>query len=323
MGMDKGGAKLLFEEALQRPFKGRLLTLGKQDINFTFEALQKAAKDLGAQLHDPGPITLSNKPERAAQGFISDETFFKALGFSEVAAMDYSDFESARYIHDLNNSELPEHLVEAFDVIIDGGTIEHVFHIPNVFKNIHRMLRPQGRTIHMAPSSNHIDHGFYMFSPTLFWDFYSTNHYEINLFQVFRYTQRPAIDPWEVSDYTPGCLNPVSFGGLDDGLYGIFCVVTKTSDSTGDKIPQQGAYIEAWAAQNVVETPVSEALIPEAEVVTPKSPIKDVVKRIPVVAPVSRYILRGVRSLKNRKPIPTPTPLPQKKGLGLKVVARY
>src|SRR5207249_3920994 len=98
-------------------------------------------------------------------------TFFKALGFSEVAAMDYSDFESARYIHDLNSSEPPEHLLENFDVIIDGGTIEHVFHIPNVLNSIHKMLRPHGRTIHMSPSSNHIDHGFYMFSPTLFWDF--------------------------------------------------------------------------------------------------------------------------------------------------------
>jgi SAM-dependent methyltransferase len=306
MGMDKGGAKLLLSEALQRPFKGQLLTLGRQDVHFTFKELQKAAKELGAKLHEPCPITFSNKAESALKGHISDETFFKALGFSDVAAMDYSPFESARYIFDLNSRELPEHLLAAFDVIIDGGTIEHVFHLPNALNNIHRMLRPHGRIIHLAPSSNYMDHGFYMFSPTLFWDFYRANNYKIKMFQVFTHTRRPAIDPWEVSDYEPGCLNQVSFGGLDDKMYGIFCVAMKNEDSTGDNIPQQGAYMEIWGERDVVTPPT---VIPQSH------PLKGMVKRIPIVSNVLRSIYIYAHTLKKK--------LPRRKGLGLKVVARY
>jgi SAM-dependent methyltransferase len=322
MGMDKGGAKLLLQEALQRPLTGRVLTLGKQDINMTFETLQQAAEELGVQLQDPGPVTLSDQTEFASRGCISDQTFFKALGFSEVSAMDYSDFESARHIHDLNSSEPPQNLLGSFDVIIDGGTIEHVFHLPNVLNSIHKMLRTHGRTIHMSPSSNHIDHGFYMFSPTLFWDFYHTNRYEINLFQVFRYTQRPAIDPWEVSNYTPGCLDGVSFGGLDDGMYGIFCVVTKKEDSTGDKIPQQGVYVRAWNSENEAQPATIEpaSAVPQSDVRF--KALRGIVKRIPVVAPISRFMLHRYYSYRYGEKKKSPPP-PIKKGLGLKVVARY
>ena len=62
-------------------------------------------------------------------------------------------------------------------MIIDGGTMEHIFHIPNVLNNIYRMLRVGGRIIHISPSSNYVDHGFYSFSPTLFYDFYQTNKF--------------------------------------------------------------------------------------------------------------------------------------------------
>lgn len=299
--MDKGGAKLLLQEGMRRPFQGqRLLTLGRQDINFTYDLLEKAAKELGARLCHPDPITLSHQATAALQGKISDDSFFKALGFSSVAALDYSSFESARHIFDLNSEAVAENLVGSFDVIIDGGTIEHVFHIPNALNNIHEMLSKNGRIVHMSPSSNHIDHGFYMFSPTLFWDFYKTNGYEINTFQVFRYTQRPSIDAWEISEYKPGCLNAVSFGGLDDGMYGIFCVATKTKDSTGDRIPQQGLYLRAWGigaeAESTTQTTASNL-----------QSIKDLIRRIPAAPQILRYV-RGIT---------------RKKGLGLKIIARY
>ena len=311
MGMDKGGAKLLLKESTRRPFEGRLLTLGRQEVHFTYDVLVKSAEEMGAKLYDPGPITLSHHPVFALQKFISDDSFFKSLGFSDVAAMDYSSYESARYIFDLNCSEVPEHLLEAFDVIIDGGTIEHVFHVPNALNNIHKMLRQNGRIIHMSPSSNYMDHGFYMFSPTLFWDFYKTNEYEINTFQLIRHTQRPTVDPWEISDYTPGCLNDVSFGGLDDGMYAINCVATKKKESTGDRIPQQGLYMNIWGVSEGKEGSAAKA---EVSNNSKYQVIKDVVKRVPLLSPILRHILARIRSIRRR---------PRKKGLGLKVVARY
>jgi hypothetical protein len=50
-------------------------------------------------------------------------------------------------------------LVGQFDVVLDSGTIEHVFHIPDALKNV-LSLAQGGRVICMSPSSNHVDNGF-------------------------------------------------------------------------------------------------------------------------------------------------------------------
>lgn len=249
MGLTKATTKVLLKEASRRPFEGRVLTLGRQDIWFSYDLLQKMAMEFGVELSNPNSITLSHKRKFAAKRYISDDCLFKSLGFSESKTLDISNYESAHYIFDLNSAEVPKQFLEAFDVIVNGGTIEHIFHVPNVLNNIYKMLRQGGRIIHLCPSSNLIDHGFYMLSPILLWDFYKINKFEINNFQLFRHTLQHWVDPWEISDYQPGCLNRVSFGGLDDGIYGIICIATKTKDSTGHVIPQQSNIYEKKSAR--------------------------------------------------------------------------
>ncbi len=141
MGIAKGTEKVLLKEASRRPFKGRILTLGRQDIWFSYDLLQKMAAEFDAKLSKPGDISLSHKKRFATKGYISDDCLFKSLGFSESKALDVSNYESAHYIFDLNNAEVPKQLFKTFDVIIDGGTIEHIFHIPNTLNNIYKMLR--------------------------------------------------------------------------------------------------------------------------------------------------------------------------------------
>lgn len=318
MGITKGSTKVLLKEASRRPFKGRVLTLGRLDIWFSYKLLQKMAMEFGVKLSNPGDITLSHKPWFAARRYISDDCLFKSLGFSESKVLDFSDYEFTHYIFDLNSNEVPEHLTEAFDVIIDGGTIEHVFHIPNVLNNIYKMLRQGGRIIHISPCSNQVDHGFYMFSPTLFWDFYEANGFEINNFQVFRCSPRYYLDPWEISDYKPGCLKRVSIGGLDDGIYGIICIATKTNNSTGNIVPQQRVCVYNWRKtrdrtkdqKRTPGTPTSYHLKFQA--------IKDAIKRFPFFYQALRLLTMYIRSFKRRLRLTRPP-----KGLGLKVVARY
>lgn len=240
MGISKAAVRILMRESKRRPLGGRLLTLGRQDIWISYETLMTLAAEVGVPLNRSGNVTLSHKTWFSERGYLSDDSLFRLLGFADCDSLDYSDYEGATHIFDLNSPNTPAPLANAFDVIVDGGTIEHVFHVPNALKNIFSMLRVGGRILHLAPSSNHIDHGFYMFSPMLFTDFYVANQFEIIVSQVFRYTQRHDVDPWEASNYTPGCLDPVSFGGLDDGLYGVILLATKTDQSTGDAIPQQG-----------------------------------------------------------------------------------
>jgi SAM-dependent methyltransferase len=258
MGIGISAFKFLLRENQRQPFSGKVLQLGRQDIVFTMEDAQQAARCFNFKLPEI-PAKLSAKPAFAAQHFLSDETVFKLLGFAECRAADVSSFESADYLFDLNDPDVPAQLRESFDVVVDSGTLEHVFHVPNALANIFKLLRPGGRIIHISPSSNHVDHGFYMFSPTLFYDFYTANEFEINVVKFFRYTIMAHIDPWDIVDYTPGRLQSVSFGGLDNNLYGIICVATKTAASTAHRVPQQGAWIELWNRKEPQSQQVQQA----------------------------------------------------------------
>jgi hypothetical protein len=86
-----------------------------------------------------------------------------------------------------------------------------------------------------------------MFSPTLFYDYYSINDYEILESQVFFYTKNHESGPWQIFDYVPGCLDHLSFGGFDNGfLMGISFVARKTESSVSDRTPQQGFFLKLW-----------------------------------------------------------------------------
>ena len=109
---------------------------------------------------------------------INTYQFFRMLGFSEVHAIDISDYEGADIILDLNK-DCSDDLVCRFDVIIDGGTLEHVFDVAACLRNINKMLKPEGVIMHFSPMAGYVNHGFYSLSPELFMDFYLCNGYKI------------------------------------------------------------------------------------------------------------------------------------------------
>lgn len=94
------------------------------------------------------------------------ENFF----VNSVESLDYSDFEGANIIHDLN---LPiVKFKKEFDTILDFGTSEHVFNIIQSFKNISQLCKINGHIIHCLPANNNCGHGFWQFSPELFLNLY-------------------------------------------------------------------------------------------------------------------------------------------------------
>ncbi|SEJ87857.1 hypothetical protein SAMN05660742_12144 [Propionispira arboris] len=109
-------------------------------------------------------------------GHVDSKDFFRRLRFSVVHIMDISDYEDADIIYDLNVEKISSKLEAAFDYIIDGGTLEHVFNIANALKNIFYMLNENGGNIyHYLPVSGYINHGFYSILPCLLNEFYSSN----------------------------------------------------------------------------------------------------------------------------------------------------
>src|SRR3546814_565314 len=111
-------------------------------------------------------------------------------------------------------------------------------------KNVISLVKVGGRVIFLSPSSNHLDHGFYMFSPTFFVDYFSANHFEINTCYVVRYS--PDMNQmWDVYQYEPGQWRNFHIGGLDASPYAIFFVATRTDKSISGVIPQQGYYADS------------------------------------------------------------------------------
>jgi len=238
--MSSSSFKLLLEERKKGNLKGEsLLQLGRQHTSLRFKDAIKLMKKAKVPIPKV-TVELSFNPNLKEKGYISDQTFFALLGFKKIHSVDVSDYESSTFVHDLN-LPLPKQWSAVYDVIIDGGTSEHVFSLPQVLSNIHKMLKANGQIIHLNPSTNHVDHGFYMFSPSLFYNYYKENGYQVLTSYFFKY-RSSCRGKWKVYDYQPGMLDDLSFGGFGKGMWGIFLVARKNAHATYDRIPQQAEY---------------------------------------------------------------------------------
>ena len=116
-----------------------------------------------------------NLPEVVDYGEFCEKLLLTHFGSVKVDSYDYSDYEGATFTCDLNkplpsNLTGPEYL---YDTIMDPGSIEHIFNIPQAFKNISDMCKIGGTILHALPTNNYCGHGFWQISPELFFSLYS------------------------------------------------------------------------------------------------------------------------------------------------------
>ena len=162
MGIDVNAAQLLIRaRRLGIPFE-RVATLGRQGLHLPPKRL--------AALFRAQSWPLDTDVERRLTGSDSPfaDDFLTALGAREVVAIDASAYEGASIVHDMN-CPIPASLQNAFDVVFDGGTLEHVFHFPQAIENCMRLVRPGGVFLAFTPTNNFCGHGFYQFSPELWY----------------------------------------------------------------------------------------------------------------------------------------------------------
>jgi hypothetical protein len=95
---------------------------------------------------------------------------FEALGIES----DFIDIVASRgfeIVVDLNQPA-PAELVGRYDIVYDGGTMEHCFNVGQVIRNIGAFARVGGFIIHVNPL-NYYNHGFFNFNPTFYHDWYT------------------------------------------------------------------------------------------------------------------------------------------------------
>jgi len=120
-----------------------------------------------------------NKYKNADKGIVEvefkdvySEPLFEILGSKNIQSLDYSAYENATIIHDLN-VPVPSGYHKKYSCVVDGGTLEHVFNFPVAVKSCMEMIKPGGHYIGISPVNNQMGHGFYQFSPELYYRVFS------------------------------------------------------------------------------------------------------------------------------------------------------
>ncbi len=141
---------------------GNVVTLGRQNLS----CAESIVRD---RLKISGPYTHARYCEQLLMSHMSA---------TNVDSVDNSDFEGASHIHDMNR-QIPEDMKSKYDTVIDSGTTEHIYNVSEALANCSALCKPGGQIVHISPSNNLCGHGFWQFSPELFFSLYfAENGYE-------------------------------------------------------------------------------------------------------------------------------------------------
>ena len=174
------------------------------------------------------------------------EFFFKHLGAQSVESLDASGYEGADYITDLNDP-IPDHLHGRFDLVYDGGSLEHIFNTPQALKNYMSLTREGGSVVIETMANNTMGHGFYQFSPEIFFRALSPENgfsiVNVMMFEYFDYSAMYKVsDPSEVKSRIELANPSVRIGVIAharrDRILPIFA-----------KWPQQSDYSAVWKGE--------------------------------------------------------------------------
>jgi hypothetical protein len=164
MAITKVAARFLMEARESGVNFERTLTLGRQGL---LTSPLWLARELAARGYiDPAQRSAWAR-EVSHRPYVADE-LYTALGARQLEVLDNSEYEGASVIHDLNDP-VPERLHETFDVVFDGGSLEHVFEFPTALRSVMAMVKVGGHLIIGTPTNNLSGHGFYQFSPEVFY----------------------------------------------------------------------------------------------------------------------------------------------------------
>jgi len=219
-----------------------VLELGESNWYGDVPVDRLAADIRASKLADEDKATMLARLDRAARRTDDSRLFDIAkislslfTGYRSLTSIDLNGASSFRF--DLNR---PVPLDGRFDLILDFGTAEHVFNIYQLFKTVHDRCRPGGLMIHGTPFTGWIDHGFYSFQPTFYWDLAAANGYAMKG-MLYGQLQPFKLKSMNRRDDVPAMLKADEFGA--NGM--IFAVLQSGTDESPFQAPMQGYYAGA------------------------------------------------------------------------------
>jgi len=243
MGLDVNGARfILYARTLGVEFT-RTAMIGRQGLHLSPLELRASLQRFGFSFDD----ALIERVFSENGGYA--ERFFRSLGAQEVHSFDHSDYEGATHTYDLNQN-IPEQFKRQYSVVLDGGSLEHVFNFPIAMKNCMEMVQVGGHYLGIAPANNLMGHGFYQFSPELFHSVFTPgNGYE--LLRLIAFEDRPKAEWYLVK--SPASIRQRVTLTNRRAVY-LVIVARRTADLEPLRsMPQQSDYVGAWKG---VDAPV-------------------------------------------------------------------
>jgi|SRR5580658_3608792 hypothetical protein len=221
-------------------------------------------------------------------GEYADRFLKDCLGAAKIDVLDYSSYEGANILHDLSRP-LPDELIGKYDLVIEAGTLEHIFNFPVAIANLMKAMTIGGWLIASTISNNLCGHGFYQFSPELIFRIFTADH-GFELSKVFAMEASypgvelsPAKHVYEVAD--PATLS-CRIGLVTRRPVLLFFDAQKTSDMPiFANSPMQSDYAAAWQSTQKA----------------PSSRVPHWVKSLPHYAPIRAMLLETApaRALQN------------------------
>jgi len=254
MGLDSPALTFLcYSKKIGVDFDSTLM-IGRQGLHPSVENCSKVFNSIGVS-KNPVEILLANS---FAEGL------FREFGATKIESMDFSSYESATLIHDLN-TPIPSELKNRFSVVYDGGSLEHIFNIPQAFKNCMEMVAVGGHFLQCTVSNNFLGHGFWQVSPELIYRiFCNANGFQVKSVLLFEFGTRErgtwyaVEDPDQVKQRVLLCNTAPVY---------IFTLAQKIgTPEVFQTNPYQSDYSTAWATSQVQRAePVKQgsANIPE------------------------------------------------------------
>lgn len=242
MGLDVNGVRFMLRAASRGVNFARVATLGRQGMHLSGAQLNALLSKLRPRLQSSSLTAASSAPGQYS------EDFFRYLGAKHIDSIDYSGYEGASLCHDLN-SPIPRNLARKFSVVVDAGTLEHVFNFPVAIKNAMELVEKNGHLIIVTPVNNFMGHGFYQFSPELFFSVLS----EENGFELEEMVVTELYDDSQWYRVTPpkgGIQGRVTLNNREPTY--LMCLARRVSDTCEifATSPQQVDHQQAWSHES-------------------------------------------------------------------------
>lgn len=233
MGISNANAALLFAAKSQGLRFQKTATIGKQTFWPTVSGLRYILPAFGINV-DAGDLLHTMGSDGSK--------FIKYLGAETVEEFDASSYEHASVVFDMN-TPLPRQWIEQFDLVYDGGSLEHIFDVRQALCNIRNMVKVGGAFVGSTAANNQLGHGFYQFSPELFFRVFSIeNGWELICVLLCEHQAMPP-RYWRVED--PKELGHRIEIQNPEQLY-IMVIARKVESVKVYATPQQSDYFATW-----------------------------------------------------------------------------